>query len=241
MPISRVLALDTTSLPGSAALLRDGQIDLEMALETGRPFGECLPGALTDLLARASLRPDDVDLFVVGSGPGSLTGLRVGIATMQGLALATGRPLAGVSALDALGEAGLPPAGTGPAVVAAWMDARRGEVFAELFEVAPTGTRSSLDGPLVGAPAVVAAQWSPVVREARLVVIGNAAPGSLPLWPDHGLPVSLVPHPLLAGVMAKLGVRAAAAGLGGHPHALRPLYVRRPDAVVARERHQSGA
>ena len=71
----------------------------------------------------------DVDLFAVSIGPGSFTGLRVGIATMQGLALASGKPVVPVSTFDAL--AWQTRAASEP--VATWIDAHRGEVFAALF------------------------------------------------------------------------------------------------------------
>src|SRR5215831_7968433 len=93
----RVLALDTTGRAGSVAIVEDGRIVREHEGDASRTHGERLPGELEALgISFAS-----VDVFAVASGPGSFTGLRVGIATMQGLALVTRRPVAGVSALEA--------------------------------------------------------------------------------------------------------------------------------------------
>jgi tRNA threonylcarbamoyladenosine biosynthesis protein TsaB len=97
-----VLALDTTTRRGSAALLRDGALlDCE-AGDAARTYGERLPADLIRLLERHALSVRDIDLFAVAAGPGSFTGLRIGIATMQGLALAGNRLMVGVSTLDAL-------------------------------------------------------------------------------------------------------------------------------------------
>ena len=106
-----VLALDTTTRRGSVALVRDG-VELESyAGDEGVTHGQRLPGDLVRVLDRQKLSLGDVDLFAVAAGPGSFTGLRIGIATMQGLALASGKPIIGVSALDALHHASLLPLG----------------------------------------------------------------------------------------------------------------------------------
>src|SRR5829696_3473321 len=100
-----VLALDTTTRQGSVALSRDARILGVDAGDAATAHGARLPGDLAHLLAAHNLRVGDVDLFAVAAGPGSFTGLRIGIATMQGLALGNGKPLAGVSALDATHDA----------------------------------------------------------------------------------------------------------------------------------------
>src|SRR5262245_14776088 len=100
-----VLALDTTTRRGSVALVRDG-LELESyAGDEAITHGRRLPGDLVRVLDRQHLTVGDVDLFAVAAGPGSFTGLRIGIATMQGLALGTGKGVIGVSALDALHHA----------------------------------------------------------------------------------------------------------------------------------------
>src|SRR2546430_14337769 len=97
-----VLALDTTTRRGSVALLRDRiLLDCEIG-DAELTYGERLPADLMRLLERHRLSVRDIDLFAVAAGPGSFTGLRIGIACMQGLALANGRQLAGASTLDAL-------------------------------------------------------------------------------------------------------------------------------------------
>ena len=102
-----VLALDTTTRRGSVALARDGAVVDARAGDSAVTHGQRLPGDLMRLLDGHNLRVGDIDLFAVAAGPGSFTGLRIGIATMQGLALANGKDVVGISALDALHHASL--------------------------------------------------------------------------------------------------------------------------------------
>src|SRR4030095_168618 len=124
-----VLALDTTTSSGSCALARDGRVVCEQVNDAPNAHAERLPGDLMSLLDGANIRLADIDIFAVATGPGSFTGLRIGIATMQGLAFAEGKPLIGVSGFDVLVRV----AGTHERV-ATWVDAWRGEVFAALYE-----------------------------------------------------------------------------------------------------------
>ena len=160
----RVLALDTTTRAGSVALVDDDRVVEEVSGDPSRTHAERLPGEILALLGRHGLAVSDVDVFAVASGPGSFTGLRIGIATIQGLAFASGRPVVAVSALEALaqlGSAGLQPG----ALVAAWMDAHRREVFAALYLVAAEPVFKAerlreIDGPTVGDPAGMLARWA---------------------------------------------------------------------------------
>ena len=131
-----ILALDTTSRAGSVALARDAGVLDQQRGDPSRTHGERLPGDIRDLLERHGLTVADVDLYAVAAGPGSFTGLRVGIATIQGLALAHGRPVVPVSALVALAHGALISSG-GPVqdaeLIAACMDAQRLEVFSALY------------------------------------------------------------------------------------------------------------
>ena len=108
-----VLGLDTTARPGSVALTRDGaRLDVLRATPTAHaPAAACRPLRSARPPRPSGLR--DVDVFAVAAGPGSFTGLRIGIAAIQGLAFAAGRPVVGVSALEALALAGLAAGGLG--------------------------------------------------------------------------------------------------------------------------------
>ena len=130
------LALDTATRTGSVALASDNTLVGWLSGDPERTHGERLPGDLLACLVAHAVTLADVDLFAVCTGPGSFTGLRVGLATMQGLALAAGRPLVGIPTLEALAHAGLEQ-GTNedPALVIPWMDAQRGETFGAAYHV----------------------------------------------------------------------------------------------------------
>lgn len=260
-----ILALDTTTRAGSCALWRDGIVLDERPGRADRTHAERLPGELADLFDAHGLRPGDVDLYAVASGPGSFTGMRVGIATIQALALVHQRLVVPVTALEALGQCGARLAAAGGvtegaaegAIVGAWMEAYRGEVFGALYRV--RGARASsqagggagtglfdleeIAGPTVAAPATLAAEWEALVAQAAvapsLTIIGDGVPASEAVlraqWPDARL-VDTVP---LAAVIAELA--AASPDRAVRPHAIVPVYVRRPDAELVRDRQQPRA
>jgi tRNA threonylcarbamoyladenosine biosynthesis protein TsaB len=218
-----ILALDTTTSAGSCALVRDGRLVREEASDRAHPQAARLPGELAALLERAGVALADVDAYAAGTGPGSFTGLRVGIATMQGLATAMRKPLFGVSALDALARIADAPR------VATWVDAWRGEVYAALYE-----NGREMEPPTVSRPEVMlgaltnretcfagdgAALYCDVIRRA----LGDRARFTEPI------------APLLAGAMGEIASEGWRAGRRPAPDAIRPLYVRRPDAELARD------
>ena len=221
-----ILSLDTTTRAGSCALLRDDRVLRERESDPSRDRAERLPGDLAALLEREAVTLEAIDAFAVATGPGSFTGLRVGIATMQGLAFATGKPLIGVSAFDALAR--LANERVNP--VATWIDAWRGEVFAALYEegreaeapvVAPP---DALLEPLKGRPTLFTGDGA-VLYESRIrASLGEAARFTSPI------------SPLLAGAVAALAGEAYRAGQRPLPHAVRPIYVRRSDAELAADR-----
>lgn len=231
-----ILSLDTTTRAGSCALLRDDRVLREYTGDASRDQAERLPGDLAALLEHEGIVVDAIDAFAVATGPGSFTGLRVGIATMQGLAMATGKPLIGVSAFDALAMRATGDSRATGATgerVATWIDAWRGEVFAAVYE----------DGQQAGAPVVVPPdrvleelQGRPTlftgdgaaVYEARIrAMLGKAARFTTPIVPS------------LAGTVATAAGQAFRRGDRPLPHAIRPIYVRRSDAELAAGRNPS--
>lgn len=236
-----VLALDTTTRAGSCALVRDGRV-LEVGTGAGdRPHAVRLPGEVLGLLAAQDLALRDVDAFAVAAGPGSFTGLRIGIASMQGLAFATGRPIVGVSALDGLAASAAEREGPrGAACVGVWMDALRGEVFAALYRVERSAAGEweavEIDAALVAPPDLVLERW--ISTGAREVVfVGDGALTYRALVEGSGLLGRLVdPLPPVAPALARLAAARLAHGGGFLPHAVVPVYVRRPDAELARDR-----
>jgi tRNA threonylcarbamoyladenosine biosynthesis protein TsaB len=225
-----VLALDTSTARGSCAVAgRDDRV-VEQAGDSARSHVIRLPGELMALLESAHLSLDEIEAYAVATGPGSFTGLRVGIATMQGLAFAAGKPLVGVSAFDALAVlAGAAAAGGADSgVVATWIDAWRGEVYAAVYE-----DGQPIEPPSVEPPRAILER----LRGRRLSFIGDgAATHAAEIVAALGTRATLCAPaaPLLAGTIARLAVGALRGGHRPPPHAIRPLYVRRPDAELAR-------
>jgi tRNA threonylcarbamoyladenosine biosynthesis protein TsaB len=253
-----ILSLDTTTKAGSCALWRDGALVEERPGNAARTHAERLPGDLADLLAAHGLTVKDVDLYAVASGPGSFTGLRVGIATIQGLALVHDRKVVAVSALEALAQCGA-AAVEGATMAGGWMEAYRGEVFGALYRITARGaagaetasgalaTLEEIAPPAVASPADLTAAWARIIqgdgdgKGGEAVIIGDAVPST-----RDALIAALPPAPAvrlldtvpLAATIARIAhTHPERATL---PHAIVPLYVRRPDAELARDRRDRG-
>lgn len=233
----RVIALDSTTRAGSVALVEDDRVIDERVGDPLRSHAERLPGEITALAAAHGVALADVDLFAVASGPGSFTGLRIGIATMQGLAFVHGRRVAAVPALDALAH--IVAAGETPgALLAAWMDAHRRDVFAALYRVADGPAFHAkrvdvVDGASVGDPASVLAGWRARSLRPR-VFVGDGATLFKAEIAQVDAAAAIVAAMPIAGAIGRLA--AAGAFDAVDPAAIRPLYVRRPDAELAREK-----
>jgi tRNA threonylcarbamoyladenosine biosynthesis protein TsaB len=233
-----ILALDTTTRGGSLALVRHGALLETFVGAAERTHATRLPGDILDCLARHGLVLADIDLYGVAAGPGSFTGLRIGIATVQGFAFAHGRPVVGVSALDALAEVSGPaPVDQPRCLRAAWMDAQRGEVYACLYRPS-CGGWEEITVPVVREPERVLADWEGSTGGSSMTFVGDGAlayAGPIERALDGRARVTQ-PVPPLAPAVARLADLAARAGRAVHPHAIRPVYIRRPDAELARER-----
>ena len=238
-----VLALDTTTREGSVALVDRHHIVEERRGDAARSHAERLPGELVQLAGAHGLSVGGIDLFAVAAGPGSFTGLRIGIATIQGLALTTGRRIVAVSALEALAHSG----GTAPGtLVAAWMDARRQDVFTALYEITDAAVFSperlvEVEGPSVGNPVATLSRWRSQIRDASVLFVGDGATlyaDAIDIFSrDAPAGWKMLPQtPLLAGAIGRMALARAERGDTIDPAAVHPLYVRRPDAEVERER-----
>lgn len=226
-----ILSLDTTTRAGSAAVLRDGAVLAALDGDATRTHGERLPAELDRVLQAAGVSLRDLDLLAVASGPGAFTGLRIGLAAIQGVAMATGRPVVGVSALEALALAAFEGLGVHSARIGSWMDAARGEVFGAVYDIERPGNADTpvrlvaLADPAVGLPAWMWSTWS-AVRAPGMTVAGD---GAIRYADVLGTAVRVVPSPALAPAIGRLALWTARAGGGHQPHHLQPLYIRRPD------------
>jgi tRNA threonylcarbamoyladenosine biosynthesis protein TsaB len=222
-----ILSLDTSTRAGSAAVLRDDAVLAVAGGDPTRTHAERLPAELDAVLRAAGVSLRDIELLAVARGPGGFTGLRIGLAAMQGIAMVTGRPVVGVSALEALAVAAFATLQVDHARIGAWVDASRGEVFAAAYEAAgaPGGvpTLTTLCEAEVDAPAAVRSRWQALMPSPWTFTGDGAA-----RYPEALVGVPVVPPPSIAPAVAHLARRQ----IGHHrhaPHDLQPLYVRRPD------------
>jgi tRNA threonylcarbamoyladenosine biosynthesis protein TsaB len=239
-----VLGLDTSTSASAAALrLADGRT----TQARDDPPAGAHPGHATrllemarELLVAADLAWRDIDRIAVGLGPGTFTGLRVGVATARGLAQSLSAELVGVSSLRALAAGALAPhpllaEGSPPATVLAVIDARRGEVFAAAYEAGEDGPRE-LTSPRALAPetltGLVAETEDGQGARRPWLAVGDGAlrfRAQLELA-DIGVPPDTSPlQHVSAAAVCELAVHAPPASL----HALAPDYRRRPDAELA--------
>ena len=239
-----VLALDTSTREGSVAVWRDGDVDTRRG-DASRSHGERLPGELVSLLDAHALSFADVDRFAVIAGPGSFTGLRVGIATIQGLAMALARQVVAVPTLEAMADSvimadrgwTIGEAASRRAIVCC-LDAQRGGMFYAGWSRQPDGRRGDiLIATAVGPPRELADALRTLSDRAPLLVLGMGAEPYRSEFADVVPETSIVsPETPLAEVAARTAAdhpeRATA------PHALRPIYIRRPDVELARERQR---
>ncbi|MGV3607952.1 MAG: tRNA (adenosine(37)-N6)-threonylcarbamoyltransferase complex dimerization subunit type 1 TsaB [Planctomycetaceae bacterium] len=231
-----VLALETSSQEGSVAILRDTPRGVEvLAMETlakGDRSAKTLYGVLKCLLERFGGSPRGVGLVCVASGPGSFTGLRVGVSATKLLAYCWQSPAIGVSTLKAIAyQAALHFTETGgaavegPLVVEAVLDAQRQELFAEKYLLVPEAPLEDLQG-LGSGPEIIGRQaWlqrlvaGELVSGPPLVTLCAKLPAGVIAATD----VLLAPTAVTIG---KLGLAQWKAGDKGDPFALMPIYVR---------------
>jgi tRNA threonylcarbamoyladenosine biosynthesis protein TsaB len=230
-----VAALDTATLTLSCAVLDvRGEVEL-LASRTDRPTGPGtshsvrLPGALVEILAPLGKTVRDVEGWAVGIGPGSFTGLRIGLASFKGLAYANRRPIAGVSSLAAMAAEAAATVPEG-ALLVPLLDARKGEVYAGFYRRAAAGVESVRPEEALP-PAAVA---------SRLAGLGPVVSFGEGYAAHRALLAAEIPE--LAGGPATPGAEAvgrlAAARLRGASYdepslfALEPHYVRPSEAEV---------
>jgi tRNA threonylcarbamoyladenosine biosynthesis protein TsaB len=212
-----VLAVDTSSPRGSVAVVGPESVLAEARVVTVEGHSRWLLPAVAALLQGLALEARSIDVFAVATGPGSFTGLRVGLGSVQGLALASGRPCVGLSTLDVLAASAAGSSGT----IVALIDAFRGEVYSGVYDAAGRRRGSPTVGPL-GAVLERLPAGSAFVGEAALEqreAIGKQVPGAaFPDWPRF-----------LAAPLAAAALRLAEAGCTVSPADLRPLYIRDAD------------
>lgn len=211
-------------------MLRHGDVLAELEGDPAVTHGQRLPGDIMRALHQAGVALDAVELLAVAAGPGSFTGLRVGIATMQGLAFARGLRIVPVPALDALAQVARGQAPDAPRV-AVWIDAHRGEVFGALYDA----HGEPLASPTALPPGDTLGAWQDVLGTGPVAWTGDGALRYRDTIADAlGARAAIVAPPPLAAPVGRIAARDPDRAV--LPHAVVPIYVRRPDAELARER-----
>jgi tRNA threonylcarbamoyladenosine biosynthesis protein TsaB len=230
-----ILALDTSSPSGSLALLRDATI-LGDRVISSEPYSASLLRDTRELLESACTSLEEIDLFAVDAGPGSFTGLRVGLTTVKGWAELWRRPVAAVSGLEAMASQ-VSRSGAPTSLVIAIMDARRGQIFGSLF-----GSRAGASGALerIGDEVVAGADefvqsLRPHLRDSCLLTIACFSPELIRAATERqGLTscrIEVVSN-VLAPFIGRLGHAKALRGDVVDALHLDANYLRRPDAEM---------
>lgn len=219
----KVLALDTATAACSVAVWCDGAIRANGYATMDRGHAEALMPMVERTMDAAGLAYSELDLLAATVGPGTFTGLRVGLAAARGLALATRLPIVGVTTLEALAHGVARESRAGRPVMAV-LDARRGEVYGQAFaaDLAP------LDPPRALAPMAAAA----MLPAGPVVLVGDGAEMVLAALAGPRRDVTIAATPRLPDAVhvAALAASRFAADDGSPRAAPRPLYLRPPGA-----------
>ncbi len=220
----KILAVDTATSACSVALTNGGGTIAELNYFFGQTHSKHLASMVDTLLDMASVRIDDVDAFAVDAGPGTFTGLRIGLATIKGLADATRKPAVGVSSLDVL--AGQAEFFSGQ--ICCMLDARRGEVYTARYTAGDAAVERISEEEVISPQQAVAANTGPclyigsgavVYRDVISEIAGEAARY-----------VEGDANQLRASTVARLGLRQLQTPTAGEDASLVPNYIRRSDA-----------
>ncbi|MGA2132665.1 MAG: tRNA (adenosine(37)-N6)-threonylcarbamoyltransferase complex dimerization subunit type 1 TsaB [Bryobacteraceae bacterium] len=215
-----ILGVDTTHEFGSVALVRGGDVEDEILLHSPEGFGQILFGRLAQLLERHGRNIADIDCFAAASGPGSFTGVRIGLACVKGLAAATGRPVVAVSNLAAMATFGAAP------LRATVLDARRGEVYGAVYDA---------DGGIVMPETVMPfPKWLATLPACEIEFVATDFEPFAPALAGTRFAQALVTTAprAQAAAIARIGEKELAAGRARDPAAIDANYVRRSDAEL---------
>jgi tRNA threonylcarbamoyladenosine biosynthesis protein TsaB len=225
----KLLAVESATLSGGAAILDGDRLLGEITLNIAITHSERLLAAVDRLLADCGLAPADLEGLAVSVGPGSFTGLRVGLATVKGLAMALDLPIAPVPTLDAL-AARLPFA---DAPVCPILDARKNEVYLSLYRW--RGDRMCREREYLALPPELAA----AELTGPVILLGDGIEACRPWLDGQGDGIRIAPAVQrlpAAATVAELGHAVLAAGDGVGAEALVPLYLRPSEAELKARR-----
>jgi len=231
-----ILSIDSSAVAASVALTREKHLLGEFYCNVGLTHSQTLMPMVQNLLLCAKVPVSAVDLFAVSAGPGSFTGIRIGIASIKGLAFPENKPCIGVSTLEVIACNLVHLEGT----VCAVMDARCGQVYNAIFK-ATGGTLSRLTPDRAISIDDLAAECEKY--EKPLFLVGDGAKLCYNRQRFQGLGAKFPPEPLLyqrASGVAQVAAQDYEAGKSVSPAALMPVYLRPPQAERALVRRKGG-
>ncbi len=223
----KILAIETSTMLGGVAIMDDSEgLVAEMRLNVKTAHSERLMTVIDHALKQAGMAIPDIDVFGIAIGPGSFTGLRIGLSTVKGLSFATGKPVVSVPTLEAFAWNFPYPAHP----VCVMLDARKKEVYAAVFKwsgsgfdrvveersVKPADLVKGLDGPVI-----FAGEGASLYKDSILEIAG----GNAIFAPKQ----DMVPSP---ANVAFLGLGKAVNGDFAEPMGLVPFYIRRSEAEL---------
>lgn len=226
----KILAVDTATSSLSVAVTDAGGLRTELTRSTGETHARHLMALVDTVLRLSDMAVDDLDAFAVTIGPGTFTGLRIGLSTVQGMAMAASKPVAGISSLEALAAQASPASQGADSLVCAMLDARRHEVYGGLFRSNGQGMAPVSD-PRVGPPET----FLNAIEEPCLLV-GSGALMVQDMFKDRlsdGFALAATgAHTIRGETVARLAFSAFTNSAVPVNRVLQPFYLRHSDAEI---------
>lgn len=223
----KVLAFDSCAKAASAAVTDGERLLGEYTIDNGLTQSELLLPMAENLLKSLGLTVSDIDLFGVSVGPGSFTGVRIGVALVKGLAFGTDKPTSPVSTIEALAEnlAGV------EGIIVPCMDARRGQVYCGIFSSSGGGIKRLTED--MALPVDELYKMLGEYADLPIYIVGDGYKGTRDRLAELGLPVRVTPEGLVreSGYsVARVALRMYESGLSVPARELAPTYLRMPQA-----------
>jgi tRNA threonylcarbamoyladenosine biosynthesis protein TsaB len=225
----KLLALDSATAACSAACWSQGEVVAQSVETCSGRQAEILMPMVRRVMREAALDYEALDLIAVTSGPGSFTGVRIGLATARGLALAAGLPLAGITTLQALAAAPPEEERRGRIILAA-LDARRGQIYAQFFDQEGAALAEAFAAAAESLPTRLAQLGGGEAGE--ILLVGSGAELAAQALDGHARRLSASPpHPQAAVIAAYMGARDFDASGAA---TVAPFYLREPGVGTVR-------
>jgi len=228
-----ILGIETSTKTGSVAIVNEVGVIAQYSLNIEITHSERLVSTVDRVLNDAGMTISQVDGFAIASGPGSFTGLRIGVSTVKGFVLATGKPVAAVPTLKALAW-NLPYAAF---PICPLLDARKSEVYAALYSFEGSALVQKLSERVIGLNQLAEQMCGKTIFTGEAAYLFQMEIvrlfGSAALFAPRS---AVIPS---AAAVAEIGLDMIKKGTQSNPDDLTPLYIRRPEAEIAWEKRQT--